>query len=87
MSTTTAIICAVGLMMAMAALFSIPRGSNARDIEQTATVVIPEWKPRKREFTLDDGTRCVAVSTRATNFPTSAGFSGISCDWKNKEGM
>ena len=39
-------------------------------------------KAKVEEFTLDDGTRCVVVTTTA---PTSrrAGFSGLSCDWKD----
>lgn len=61
-------------------LGALVSGDLTPSTEQTAPL-IPEWKPRVKEFTLDDGTRCISVSTRATNFPTSAGFSGISCNW------
>lgn len=43
-----------------------------------------EFTPVINEFTLEDGTRCVSASTRAPS-SARAGFSGISCDWKNEE--
>ncbi len=77
-------ILAIGMMIAAVGLYSWDRNMDANaSVEQTAPPVIPEWKPRVKEFTLDDGTRCVSVSTRATNFPNSSGFSGISCDWEH----
>lgn len=44
---------------------------------------IPVFAPNVREFQLDDGTRCVAASTRSRTY--QAGFSGISCDWNSTE--
>lgn len=55
--------------------------SNIEHVHEQTEPVIPEFKPLKREFTLDDGTRCISVSTRATHFPQDSGLSGISCDW------
>ena len=42
------------------------------------------WKPTITEFTLEDGTRCVGASTRPQT-SRRAGFSGMSCDWKDNE--
>lgn len=80
------VILAVGMIIAAIGLFSWQHNGDAHaSVEQAAPPVIPEFKPRIREFTLNDGTRCVAVSTRATNFPNSSGLGGVSCDWKHTE--
>lgn len=50
------------------------------DVVQAELPVVPEFNPRKREFTLNDGTPCVMVWTLQTNFP-HAGESGVSCNW------
>ena len=72
----------VGMMIAAIGLFSWHHNSTAQaSVEPVEQPLIPKWKPRVKEFTLDDGTRCVSVSTRATTFPQDSGFSGISCNW------
>ena len=40
----------------------------------------PKFAPRKREFTLEDGTRCVMFSTPPAS-SRRAGSSGVSCNW------
>ena len=67
-----------GFACGMLLLYNSPETQAAEAVERP---LIPEWKPRVKEFTLDDGTRCVSVSTRATTFPQDSGFSGISCNW------
>ncbi len=55
--------------------------TDSTDSQLEHTKTIPEFKPNKREFTLDDGTPCVMVWTPQTNFP-KAGSSGVSCNWE-----
>lgn len=75
----------LSILMAILVVFLI--GVNWEDstaqagVEQTEQV-IPEFKPQHREFKLDDGTPCVMVWTRQTNFPRE-GSSGVSCNWKD----
>ncbi len=83
------IILAVGMIIVAVGLFSWQHNGDVQasvePVEPVEQPLIPEWKPRVKEFTLDDGTRCVSISTRATTFPQDSGFSGISCNWKTSK--
>ena len=46
----------------------------------TQLMVQPKFTPRMREFTLEDGTRCVMFSTPPAS-SRRAGSSGVSCNW------